>query len=596
MNSWFYLKNGKVTGPVKLEDIQKLIESKRIGGFDLVYRSDEKKWKPVIEFSEMKEVFQGEEDLVNPDDEVTGSYDISQLVIPRKKQKQTQWVVLKILDRKARPVKTETLGPLDTDVVKKMIRQGDLSFQDYVWADGMTRWGLLVEQEELVPKVELPKLVESLTVEDTVTVPEDKGEDLFRAVEVTQPGSPPTLEVPPEDAGTADLVAESMVMGSKSPDQQGDRAGRTNEFKIVPLEEKEDIGAEPSRAGLIESKKSGNNKSNTKWAKGEKDCPTQSSDQERADRRWSFRLLQGFFGAFVIGGIVGVAFFLSHDPREEKGLDFAVESDVPTSTQVAEREEKQSSPRPIQKQPEPSSPVVRKKVEKRPVKPVKRAPSYLKLVLKGISGSQPKVEVRSDASHHYSADFLLTAAAGQILTHPSFHRAWTVKNFESRFKTIDFRSLGLGEGWYTLLVKVADKRALKTFFVGKKRVYNRQIRNYRKRLGYRHQAEKEHLFFVLKDLSDHLKSLNRAKGASAWGASMARVQGSLRAAQRAVSERLKNKNSHLWTVYWLQIRDSTHDLDVFLKRLKKGTSRGVRSQEAVFRRLLGKVQALKVIN
>ena len=630
MTSWFYLKNGKVTGPVKLEDIHKLVESKKIGGFDLIYRSDEKKWKPVVEFEEMKPLFDSEAEMVNPDDEVTGSHDISHLVIPRSPKKETQWVVLRILDRQARPVKTEQLGPFTTAVVQKMIRQGDLSFQDYVWTDAMEQWGLLVEQEELVPKIELPKLVETLTVEDTVREPEESGEELFQAVETTQPGAPPIPEDPPEEAGTKDLVTEvteitemtEVTEISKQTTQEGAEKqsepapDRTSEFRIISLEEeKEKEKPQPKKAGerkakeegpssLPKSKKSerkkrsskdkgartdSRKKSSSKKTKSRPRVPKDSPYKEKSEEDWSFRLLQGLFGAFVIGGIVGIAFFLSHESLDRDELQFepeVVEQAPPAQPRPQPVVEK-PKPLPSQKKPEPE--------KKTPPPVVKKAPSYVKLALKGISGKRPKVEVKTDASHHYPADFLLTAAAGQILTHPSYHREWTVKKFENRFRTIDFRSLGLRDGWYTLLVSVGSKRTLKTFFIGKKKTYNSRVRKYRKTLGYQHQAEKEQLYFVIRDVVDALQALRKAKS-STWRKSRAKAETALRMAQRAVSGRLKNKNSHLWTVYWIQLRERGNDLEESLKKLKKNSSRGIRSHEKAFEKLLGRVQGLRVVN
>lgn len=635
MTSWFYLKNGKVTGPVKLEDIHKLVESKKIGGFDLIYRSDEKKWKPVVEFEEMKSLFESAQEMVNPDDEVTGSHDISQLVIPRSPKKETQWVVLRILDRQVRPVKTEQSGPFTTAVIQKMIRQGDLSFQDYVWTDGMTQWGLLVEQEELVPKIELPKLVETLTVEDTVQEPEETGEELFRAVEVTQPGAPPIPESPPEEAGTKDLVTEvtqvtevtEVTEITKETPEVGKEKERkpaperTSEFKIISLEEErkkdksrsKEVDERENRverqSKMPETKRPEEKKRSSADKKGDRSdsrkksssgkrksrsrVPKDSPYQEKPEEDWSFRLLQGLFGAFVIGGIVGIAFFLSHEPLDRNDLQF--EPEVAEQAPEPPKKAPVPEPQPVAEQPMPSPQKAPEPQKKTPPPVVKKAPSYVKLALKGVSGNRPKVEVKTDASHHYSADFLLTAAAGQILTHPSYHREWTVKNFEDRFRTIDFRSLGLRDGWYTLLVSVEKKKALKTFFIGKKKTYNSRVRKYRKSLGYQHQEEKEQLYFVIKDVVDALESLRKAKSSS-WGKSRVQAETALRVAQRAVSGRLKNKNSHLWTVYWLQLRERGDDLEDTLKKLKKNSSRGIRAQEKVFEKLLGRIQGLRVVN
>lgn len=631
MTSWFYLKNGKVTGPVKLEDIHKLVESKKIGGFDLIYRSDEKKWKPVVEFEEMKSLFESEQEMVNPDDEVTGSHDISHLVIPRGPKKETQWVVLRILDRQVRPVKTEQLGPFTTTVVQKMIRQGDLSFQDYVWTDGMDQWGLLVEQEELVPKIELPRLVETLTVEDTVQEPEESGEELFQAVETTQPGAPPIPEDPPEEAGTKDLVTEvteitevtkDTEITSQTPEQQVKESApeRTSEFKVISLKGKSDAptespeernpGSKKQTPGKKTEKVSSKNRSrkrplkkteassrpekkaSSKKRKTRSRVPKDSPYQEKPVEDWSFRLLQGLFGAFVIGGIVGIAFFLSHGSLDREELEFEPEvvEEAPTPPATAPPPKQKpvvGKPKPTpQKTPEPPT--------KAPPPVVKKAPSYVKLALKGISGKRPKVEVKTDASHHYPADFLLTAAAGQILTHPSYHREWTVKKFEDRFRTVDFRSLGLRDGWYTLLVSVGKKRALKTFFIGNKKTYNGRVRKYRKALGYQHQEEKEQLYFVIKDVLEALQTLRKANS-STWGRSRVQAETALRVALRAVSGRLRNKNSHLWTVYWIQLRERGNDLEETLKKLKKNSSQGLRAQEKTFEKLLGRVQGLRVV-
>lgn len=608
MISWFYLKNGKVTGPVKIEDIHRLVELKKIGGFDLIYRSDEKKWKPVVEFDEMQSLFTStdEEELVNPDDEVTGTFDLSKLKVSDK-EKETQWVVLKILDREVRPVKTEQLGPFSTSLVQKMIRSGDLSFQDYVWTDGMDQWGLLVEQEQLVPKLDLPDLVESLTIEDRVKEPEETSEELLSSVEVVQTGVIEEEE-PPEEARVDDEHVYE--------DTETVPIIRASEVSLV-MEEAKDVSEEktvlsaPANAienleetlqveeldPIIEKEK--------QKQKEEKSKNKKAKESEESD--WTFRLLQGLFGGVIIGGIVGIAFYISHGSDTERESFF--EKPKPEVAQNPPKVEERKVTPPNQNQPPPAAvptpaPKVVEKAPEPPKPVVKKAPSYVKFNLKDVNGRRPKVLVETDGSFHYSADLLLTSAAGQSLGNPSYHREWTIKNFYEKYRTIDFRSLGLGDGWYTLVVTVDGKKALKTFFAGEKKGFSSRIRSYRAKLGYKHQKEKEQLYFTLKDLMDQLAVLKknqlvRSMNPRDFDQKITGTRSQIRSSLRSISAKMKRKNRNLWTIYWLEIDDEIRKTSEVVENFAKAGKVDRRQLSSPLMRLdklLGKVQGLRVVN
>ena len=50
---YFYLKDGKVTGPIYLEDVQNMLSTGELSAMELLYAESEKVWKPVGEFDEL---------------------------------------------------------------------------------------------------------------------------------------------------------------------------------------------------------------------------------------------------------------------------------------------------------------------------------------------------------------------------------------------------------------------------------------------------------------------------------------------------------------------------------------------------------------
>lgn len=591
MRSYFYLQKGKVVGPIHFKDICHEIEFGRLGGFDLIYRDDEKRWKPLGEFSELEKILSAKgkgaekedpdeelsEKLVPVDDSLESesfslsskndetqlldeSVDDSLEVIPRVSiEDDIQWVILKAIPNSEELGKFhfKQSGPFTTTIVKKMIAIGEVEYQDFAWRESMSKWKPISKIDQLQSLVKeggktsvnesefaLEKFVNS------ISIPEISGGDLFHSVQVVSK-YPVVKEEVPEEA--VDPVLQEEEIKQEVPEETVDSVLQ-EESAIEKGEELREITQNPRPDHKIKD-----------FAEFEKE-------------NLKFRILQGVFVSFIVGGIIGLAVFVSH------GSLFQMSDISPIFQQLwsSIQPEKEVLQKKVKKHVVTQKSTKKKKVTKEPPKVQQKkvtpkAPkvaSFIRLQLKNLSKKNPEIVIATDATHHFPTQWLLTGAAGQILNRPSYYRNWSQKHSLGTTRVLRLKKLFLGSGWYTLQVKVGTKKALKTFFLGDSKGFKKKVRDYRKILGVAHQREKEALYFSGKKLKEAMATAN----------SLLKTQKlSPRQRSRSTQLALKNlslvrsqwrghlrkKNKHLWTTYWLELQDMESEAKDLLQAADK---------------------------
>lgn len=151
-DSWYYIENNKTQGPVFKEQIVRKIQSGELGPFDLIYKKGEEKWQELAQVKEFHCVFTS---------------------LPIQLQK--EWIVLS--ENLSQKGQFNMKGPFSTIEVQNKIQAGQMSYLDYVWKAGMTRWYQVSHLKEFNPqkhkRVEFPKTKKEDLKDFFVSVPDE---------------------------------------------------------------------------------------------------------------------------------------------------------------------------------------------------------------------------------------------------------------------------------------------------------------------------------------------------------------------------------------------------------------------------------------
>ena len=646
MKNYFYLQKGKVVGPISFEDICREIEFGRLNGFDLIYRDDEKKWKPLGDFKELESALtqkskgEGGEELESSEseettpgpvepakeepleaeseskpmafqDEVanlfkskkppesqqdeedelelelelneegppehTKDFDIKinideeePGVIPSLQEPTTEpfeektekaWVILKarLKDGDEQNVELKQTGPFSTSLVKKMLTVGELEYQDFAWHEKMSEWKKIVDLEELHASELLPASdsddLSGFSIEEfvnTLKAPDLSGDELLNSVKIV-PKRPEQTEEVPQEAIPIEKQEEKVAQVIKIRAVEKRKSKEKKKVKPAPVPKKK------AKAKPVVRKESQTNTSSLDFEAYEKE-------------HFKFRLRQGIFISFVLGSVLWFAVMVSHEnliidlkvwtKQQWQGLVSEFTEDSPPKKNKAKPKPKprmkstQSRPPIEEKAPGAKSKgVAKKKIQKPP-----KIATYVKISLKNLAGKSPRVQITTDATHHYPTSWVITGAAGQILNRPSYHREWSQKLKPGQSRDLNLTKYYLGAGWYTVQAQIGAKKALKTFFYGSKKGFKKKVRDYRKVLGVLHQNEKEELYFLGKKLIEAAataQSLVRTSQLAPRQRSrtVTLALKSLSSIKSQYRRKLKSKNKNLWTVHWMELKD-----------------------------------------
>lgn len=123
---FYFLSKGRTQGPISEIELKEMIESKKIGPFDLVYPEGGEKWSTLKGYPQFTSVLQG---------------------AWKSATSEPVWVILRQIKTEA-GMKNQQDGPFTQAEVKRKLMQGEVSYDDFVWTDGMADWYRLGHLED----------------------------------------------------------------------------------------------------------------------------------------------------------------------------------------------------------------------------------------------------------------------------------------------------------------------------------------------------------------------------------------------------------------------------------------------------------------
>ncbi|OQW48605.1 MAG: hypothetical protein A4S09_04190 [Proteobacteria bacterium SG_bin7] len=195
-----------------------------------------------------------------------------------------------------------------------------------------------------------------------------------------------------------------------------------------------------------------------------------------------------------------------------------------------------------------------------PIKPRTTTP-FVKIKPVELNGKSPKLRFSSNANEGEVIKFSIRGMTGEILDKPSFKIERTVKRRRGKDPEVNLRDLGVTAGYFTIEAELAGaKSILDHIFVGSKKNFEGQVRNYRKEVAYRQQWEKKTLVRIASDISDLTKEIfekyMELDSSKEWQEFFSdwrrRVKGADSGEMRSIS--LRNQNEYAYPDVWIDLR------------------------------------------
>lgn len=188
MKDWyFYQDKGRTQGPLTLEDLRARVREGRLRLFDLIYKEGEPGWRMALEHPDLRGEFKqaGANSATRP-----------WVCLHRKNEETFEFV---------------TLGPYDDEEVRQAIAAGHLSYGDYAWRQGFEQWQRLGALEEFNPRAASLKRAAQVKPEAEET-PEQLLRDVveLRRRQVVEKG-----EAPPVGASGPDLTKDEDEIATR---------------------------------------------------------------------------------------------------------------------------------------------------------------------------------------------------------------------------------------------------------------------------------------------------------------------------------------------------------------------------------------------
>jgi hypothetical protein len=431
---FYYLSKGKSQGPINETQLKQMISEKKFGPFDLVFINGTEKWQTVKSVPQFANSFKAVSESLNTE---------------------KVWVVLKHV-RLPEGIKTKQDGPFNIDEVKTKLRKGDLSFDDYIWTDGMADWYRLghLEDFSLVERksVDVSDLTDpSIRLGERAAIPSD-GNKPVRVLRLKK--VKPVVKV----SESVPVDSQVTITSSKTFTKTGSIAGAGATAKKRPAAKK--------RFGLAESL---------------------------------------FVFLVFTGGVASTWLFYTAgvQTRIEK---FRIK---PTAASPIANDSNRSANNDMRAENEVSvsEPVVTNGVNEEIINEVAMA-TLAKISVVGLAPQQ-KLKLSGNGAFPSYVKVKITANAGDLIGQPRFEKVTRLLVLNDQ--TVSLAALGLPMGRYTfqLIEPAIGEEFVALFGVKSMDRFRTQLNTYRKQIVAKHLSEKLTLGSLLEDISS-LKNSPRA--------------------------------------------------------------------------------------
>ena len=155
MSQWYHAHKGQTIGPFSEQEIEEMIAQNRIGIMDLIFKVGADEWRPLAQWAEFSKY----------------QSDCSESA--------HQWMIY--LDRTE---EKKQLGPFSTEQVHRLIADGEIQLNDYIWKEGMTEWYPIKTLQEFKTKSETTMSFNEPEVGEDLSVYKDSAIDLLKSIKV----------------------------------------------------------------------------------------------------------------------------------------------------------------------------------------------------------------------------------------------------------------------------------------------------------------------------------------------------------------------------------------------------------------------------
>ena len=483
MKRWYYLKDGKTTGPVTEKGLLDLMRWGQLSADELVYQEGDAKWRPVREFPEL--------DGRHLDSEQSAD--------------KAGWVLLK--KKPGEKKKFVQVGPFSANQVRKRVKAGEFVKKDLIWKDGMSQWLPLMEVDVF------QDLFVELDPVPTSTATPDEPTFVLHQVEKSQAHEEP----PPLDAEGPDLTKKQLpneaqdATPNKAPDEAPEPAASPSDdqevkVRLPPIEvpSERDKASEEVRAKKIQSKID---------SVRSKISQDQKTVVERARAWWKKRVpkdVQITLRSWLVPVLSLVLFAMSFAFYRNQRFKAIQEVSAPVA--AAPTNTSRTTQR-AAKAPSRSRTRAREKVS--PPAAAKPEPSAKATRLKAAWQGDGTLRISSDIGRKQSLRIFLEAGPGQLVGQPSYRRHFRFPSSVFSEGAYDWpvHRLNLKSGDYTITLSVGELSEKTYMFNGGQRSqFEVELNDYKKRISWQHTQEKRELFFRIEELDRlHQEAFSRAR-------------------------------------------------------------------------------------
>lgn len=541
MSRWYHAHKGKTVGPFTQEEIPQMVTKGQVGIMDLIFKVGGNEWKPLIEWSEFKEL------------KTPGS----------KEPHQEQWIIF--LDR---PEDSKQIGPFNTLQVREMLINNHIRQEDYIWKEGMSEWYPIKTIQEFKSKKEVPINFDTQEVIEDVSVYEDTAADLLKSIKVKDPKQIKEITETISRVSlqqTVTLTNKSSIKNlqsnleeqkNKENNSKEDRKKQRAEIQKVRRQLEDKIktlfGEEPDLSnedtkhiqdttqldqhitslteslpltqrlvaeGFIESKNKikesipghrGKTEKKRVRAPVVKILQDEGFFEEKENpvlRRIKIELeglfpkgsLLRIFALFFIFFASTVMIFLSS--HSDKNIVIEQKNTATDAMTKAEEKYSEIAARKKEKEKERKR-TEREQLEKIRLENLKIAPTQLNLKVFKNSKTGRELFLQTDASKHYKYIIEISGLVGEVLGVGAYYN-----RFESPIKDslrLNFEKMKLPEGYLNFRVSVGGIVKTKRIFnsVKDKNSFAKDIANHKKQIAVWHQKEKRSLYSTIENLKN----------------------------------------------------------------------------------------------
>ncbi len=409
-----------------------------------------------------------------------------------------KWIVLKrVVDSEAKFLQE---GPYTLEKVLELIQVGEITYSDFIWTDGWSKWERIGDR----PEFELKKR------EETVLPPSNS-----------------KFEFPSAEEMLKEILVQSRV-DWKEILGQGEEEEEEFELQI----DRDERSTERKSSDYENSKSASKNTTSfSEDPTAETGTVATGFMSGRTFRLWALAMVV----VLIFGLSMGLLFhkklresFLSwYQTVQERGAkeDLQEEDLQEESFKVEERVRPTAQPK------EAHAPLV---------------PATL-MTVKQIKTRQGRhfLVLRTDAFNGEEIRLIFQAATGKVLKYKSFYGEFRVKSNGGGFVEIDLSPYGLGDGEYVVEARTQRVKDRRTLFVGNRRDgnFDQLLSDFRKEISFYQQQEKTELYGLIRQLET--RSVELALNARNYRREKSRAWTDFYLRWRGSSKRIHHENFNL---------------------------------------------------